>query len=214
MPWTMAAFVVGGLSLIGIPLTAGFISKWYLILAALKADLWWLAVLIVASSLLAVVYVWRVVEFAYFREPSADAAGLAQGEAPITLLPLGATRAMKRRPGEPSTTSSSAAGARSSPPRSASERARCPPALIEVSAGIWKRDSSAPIVLLLVIQKPERSTAWSLRLKSSIQRVPAVQRRASLITIVSEPVDGSFAAPGVPPGAELMLQLSGSSGSL
>ena len=86
MPWTMAAFVVGGLSLIGIPLTAGFISKWYLILAALKADLWWLAVLIVASSLLAVVYVWRVVEFAYFREPSADAAGLAQGEAPITLL--------------------------------------------------------------------------------------------------------------------------------
>ena len=86
MPWTMAAFVVGGLSLIGIPLTAGFISKWYLILAALKADLWWLAVLIVASSLLAVVYVWRVVEFAYFREPSAAAAGLAQGEAPITLL--------------------------------------------------------------------------------------------------------------------------------
>ena len=36
MPWTMAAFVGGGLSLIGVPLTAGFISKWYLILAALE----------------------------------------------------------------------------------------------------------------------------------------------------------------------------------
>ena len=28
MPWTMAAFVVGGLSLIGVPLTVGFVSKW------------------------------------------------------------------------------------------------------------------------------------------------------------------------------------------
>ena len=39
MPWTMAAFVVGGLAF-GIPLTAGFVSKWYLILGALDKD-WW-----------------------------------------------------------------------------------------------------------------------------------------------------------------------------
>ena len=38
MPVTMAAFVLAGLSLIGVPLTVGFISKWYLILAALEAD--------------------------------------------------------------------------------------------------------------------------------------------------------------------------------
>ena len=68
MPWTMAAFVVGGLSLIGVPLTAGFISKWQLVLAALDGGLWWVAMLVVLSSLLAVVYVWRVVEKAYFEQ--------------------------------------------------------------------------------------------------------------------------------------------------
>ena len=83
MPWTMAAFTAGGLSLIGIPLTAGFISKWYLILAALAADEPVIAALIVISSLLAVIYIWRVVEAAYFREPPADA---PSGEAPLSLL--------------------------------------------------------------------------------------------------------------------------------
>ena len=67
MPWTMAAFVAGGLSLIGVPLTAGFVSKWYLILAALERDWWWAAALILVSSLLAIIYVWRVIEAAYFR---------------------------------------------------------------------------------------------------------------------------------------------------
>ncbi|HYQ70605.1 MAG TPA: monovalent cation/H+ antiporter subunit D family protein, partial [Gammaproteobacteria bacterium] len=36
MPWTMTAFVIGGFSLVGLPLTVGFISKWYLVLAALE----------------------------------------------------------------------------------------------------------------------------------------------------------------------------------
>ena len=83
MPWTMAAFVAGGLSLIGVPLTAGFISKWYLILAALAAGEPVVAALIVISSLLAVIYIWRVVEAAYFRE---SPPGAASGEAPLTLL--------------------------------------------------------------------------------------------------------------------------------
>jgi multicomponent Na+:H+ antiporter subunit D len=69
MPITCAAFVVGGLSLIGVPGTAGFISKWVLIDAALQKDLWWLAVLIVLSSLLAVIYVWKVVEVLYMKQP-------------------------------------------------------------------------------------------------------------------------------------------------
>lgn len=85
MPWTMAAFTVGGMSLIGIPLTAGFISKWYLILAALEGRSWWLAAFIVASSLLAVVYVWRVVEAAYFKAPP-DGVGAERREAPLSLL--------------------------------------------------------------------------------------------------------------------------------
>lgn len=69
MPWTMAAFVVGGLSLIGVPGTVGFVSKWYLLLGALDAGWNFAAALILVSSLLAVVYIWRIVEIAWFRSP-------------------------------------------------------------------------------------------------------------------------------------------------
>lgn len=72
MPLSSLALVLCGLSLIGVPGTAGFVSKWYLILAALERGQWWLVFLIVASSLLAVVYVWRFVEAAYLREPRKD----------------------------------------------------------------------------------------------------------------------------------------------
>jgi len=84
MPWTMAAFVIGGLSLIGVPLTTGFISKWVLIQAALEQDLWLFAVIVVVSSILAVVYVWRVVEMAYFREPAEGT--VIAAEAPLLML--------------------------------------------------------------------------------------------------------------------------------
>jgi multicomponent Na+:H+ antiporter subunit D len=69
MPMTMAAIVAGGLSLIGVPLTVGFVSKWYLVLAALENGWWPVAVLVLLGSLLAIVYVWRIVEAAYFNEP-------------------------------------------------------------------------------------------------------------------------------------------------
>lgn len=78
MPWTSFGIVVCGLSLIGVPGTAGFISKWYLLMAALDKGQWWLVFLIVASSLLAVAYVWRFVEAAYFREPRKDTAAAAE----------------------------------------------------------------------------------------------------------------------------------------
>ena len=84
MPWTMAAFVGGGLSLIGIPMTAGFISKWYLIQAAIEKGWWYIAVLIVTSSLIAVIYIWRVIESAYFRAPPEDLKNVK--EAPLSLL--------------------------------------------------------------------------------------------------------------------------------
>ena len=83
MPWTMAAFVIGGLSLIGIPLTAGFVSKFYLLWAALDLGLYWLVGLILLSSLLAIIYVWRVIEVAYLREPPP---GSDKVEAPLSLL--------------------------------------------------------------------------------------------------------------------------------
>ena len=82
MPLTTLAFVVGGLGMIGVPLTAGFISKWYLVLGALEADLWWVAVIVLFASLLAVVYIWRVIEVAYFREPTSE----TPTEAPLSML--------------------------------------------------------------------------------------------------------------------------------
>jgi multicomponent Na+:H+ antiporter subunit D len=84
MPWTMAAFVVAGLSLIGVPGTVGFVSKWYLILAALENGWWLVVVLVIVGSLIAVVYIGRVIEVAYFGERPADAPTVA--EAPLALL--------------------------------------------------------------------------------------------------------------------------------
>lgn len=83
MPITGAAMVVGGLSLIGVPGTAGFVSKWVLVQGAFENGLWWLAILIVMSSLIAVVYVWRVVEVLYMR-PAPE--GAPSGEVPALML--------------------------------------------------------------------------------------------------------------------------------
>jgi multicomponent Na+:H+ antiporter subunit D len=69
MPWTSAGIVIAGLSLIGVPGTNGFISKWYLLSAAMEDGQWWLAFLIVSSSLLAIAYVWRFIEIAYLQAP-------------------------------------------------------------------------------------------------------------------------------------------------
>ncbi len=84
MPITSLAIVVCGLSLIGVPGTAGFVSKWYLVLAALEQGRWWVVFLILGSSVLAIAYVWRFVEMAYLREPAPEHAGTR--EAPWTLL--------------------------------------------------------------------------------------------------------------------------------
>ena len=84
MPWTSFAFAVGGLGLIGVPLTVGFISKWILLTSSFEAGRWQVAALMLLSSLLALVYVWRVVETLYFAEPSEAAANAK--EAPLSML--------------------------------------------------------------------------------------------------------------------------------
>ena len=86
MPWTMAAFVFGALSLIGVPLTVGFISKWYLLLAALEQGWWQIAAAVVATSLLAAVYCGRVIEAAYFRDPEPGSIQSHAREAPAMML--------------------------------------------------------------------------------------------------------------------------------
>ncbi len=88
MPLTMAAIVAGGLSLIGVPLTVGFVSKWYLVLALLENGWWPVAMLILLGSLLAIVYVWRIVEVAYF-QPRVGPGELSKDsvrEAPLAFL--------------------------------------------------------------------------------------------------------------------------------
>ena len=86
MPWTMAAFVFGAMSLIGVPLTVGFISKWYLLLAALEQGWWPIAVAVVLTSLLAAVYCGRVIEVAYFRDPKPGSIQSHAREAPLLML--------------------------------------------------------------------------------------------------------------------------------
>lgn len=84
MPWTSAAVVAAGLGLIGVPATAGFISKWYLLEATLEAEHGWLlAGAVLVSSLLSVIYIGKLVEALYFRPAPED---IAAGEAPAAML--------------------------------------------------------------------------------------------------------------------------------
>lgn len=82
MPWTFWAIVLGGLSLVGVPLTVGFISKWYLVQAVIEAGWWPIVIPIVVGSLMALVYIGRVVEAGLFADPD-DA---TRREAPLSML--------------------------------------------------------------------------------------------------------------------------------
>ena len=84
MPWTFSGLFIAGLSLIGMPGTAGFISKWYLVLAAIEQRQWVFAVVILAGSLLAVAYMWKLVETLFFKGP--DEHRPDAREAPLALL--------------------------------------------------------------------------------------------------------------------------------
>lgn len=87
MPWTAGAFVFSGLSLVGVPLTVGFISKWYLLTAAFNAGHAWAGFLIVASSLVAVVYIGRIIELILLKPVPTEGrfAGDVK-EAPLSML--------------------------------------------------------------------------------------------------------------------------------
>lgn len=69
MPGAFAALLICGLGLVGIPLTAGFVSKWALAQALIGAGLWWMVAAMLLSSLFALIYVGRIIEIAWFRAP-------------------------------------------------------------------------------------------------------------------------------------------------
>jgi multicomponent Na+:H+ antiporter subunit D len=87
MPLTMAAFTVAALSLLGLPPTAGFVSKWYLLSGALEAQHKVAVTGLVVSSLLSAVYVFRIFEAAYLRQEVPDkSTGHSVQELPMTML--------------------------------------------------------------------------------------------------------------------------------
>jgi multicomponent Na+:H+ antiporter subunit D len=95
MPWTMTAFAIGALSMIGIPPTAGFLSKWYLLLGTLETGHLFALAVIIVSTLLNAAYFMPIVYAAFFKAPAAPAEGPdthrdahhdAHGEAPWPML--------------------------------------------------------------------------------------------------------------------------------
>jgi len=71
MPWSMAAFTVGALGMIGVPPIAGFISKWYLVTGALEVNQDWVLLILAGSALLNAAYFMPLIYRGWFHAPPA-----------------------------------------------------------------------------------------------------------------------------------------------
>jgi multicomponent Na+:H+ antiporter subunit D len=83
MPWTMTAFTIAAISMIGIPPTMGFISKWYLVEGVLNSEMYWVLGIVVLSTLLNIAYFLPVIFKAFCEN---DKSGREYGEAPILMI--------------------------------------------------------------------------------------------------------------------------------
>ncbi len=84
MPWTMGAFTIGALSMIGVPPTGGFVSKWFILAGAFQADDYLAITTIVLSTALNAAYFLPIIYLAWFaREPEG---GVEHGEAPLAVV--------------------------------------------------------------------------------------------------------------------------------
>jgi multicomponent Na+:H+ antiporter subunit D len=96
MPVSAACFALSAMSMIGLPPTAGFFSKWYLIMGSLEQANWFFVLVLVLSSLLNAVYFFRVLERIYLKPQSVPAGPIegeaeeqepvGQGEAPLAMI--------------------------------------------------------------------------------------------------------------------------------
>ena len=93
MPWTMAAFALSSLSIVGIPLTSGFVSKWYLALGAVDRQSLTLLSVLLVSSLLAAAYLGQVLYKAYFEIEDESPVHGEVREVPWMVAPLAITAA-------------------------------------------------------------------------------------------------------------------------
>lgn len=80
MPWTMTAFTIGALSMIGVPPTGGFVSKWYILAGAFQGDNYVALATIIASTVLNAAYFLPIIYIAWFGKEQAG--GPDHGEAP------------------------------------------------------------------------------------------------------------------------------------
>ena len=85
MPWTMTAFTIGALSMIGVPPTGGFVSKWYILAGAFEADNYVAIVTIIVSTALNAAYFLPIVFVAWFLEEDSPPAK-EHGEAPFAAV--------------------------------------------------------------------------------------------------------------------------------
>jgi multicomponent Na+:H+ antiporter subunit D len=90
LPWTMAAFFVGSLSMIGVPPTAGFVSKWYLALGSLEAGETAFLIVLLVSSILNAAYFLPVSYVAFFGTEAPESPPSVR-EIPMVTIPLVAT---------------------------------------------------------------------------------------------------------------------------
>lgn len=85
MPWTMTAFTIGALSMIGVPPTGGFVSKWYILAGAFQADNYVAIATVIVSTLLNAAYFLPIIYLVWFQgeqtPPARD-----HGEAPLAAV--------------------------------------------------------------------------------------------------------------------------------
>lgn len=86
MPWTLAAFGIASLSMIGLPPTAGMLSKWYMVAGAFKTSHWFALAVIIVSTLLNAAYFLPIVYRAFLRSPVDAPAAPTHGEAPWAMV--------------------------------------------------------------------------------------------------------------------------------
>jgi len=90
MPYTMTGLVAGALSMIGVPPTCGFFSKWYLISGGIQAGQYGFVAALVFSSLINAVLFFRIIEIGYYEPFGADhghgSPPVRMAEAPLTMV--------------------------------------------------------------------------------------------------------------------------------
>jgi multicomponent Na+:H+ antiporter subunit D len=88
MPWTMGAFAIGALGMIGVPPTAGFLGKWFMLTGAMQTANWLAVTVMVVSTVLNAGYFLPIVFRAFFRAPPESHGNPhhAHGEAPWPIV--------------------------------------------------------------------------------------------------------------------------------